>query len=100
MMMVRRVAFSSMPVHSGSSKLTGQPWDAPWCTSTFLQGWLELQLSGAGRWCFALDQSRMPLLGKESGQQHLKVIGAAMQPAAAQGTFCCLHHRHQGAVAA
>ena len=42
----------------------------------------------------------MPLLGEEGGEQHLKVIGAAMQAAAAQGTFGGLHHRHQGAVAA
>jgi hypothetical protein len=47
-----------------------------------------------------LDQARLPLLGKEGGEQHLKVISAAMQPAAAQGTFSCLHYCYQGAVAA
>ena len=89
-----------MPVHLRSQQLTAQAWNAPWCTGGFSQGWPGLQLRWAGLHWLALDQARVALLGEEGGEQHLEVIGAAMQAAAAQGTFGGLHHCHQGAVAA
>jgi len=89
-----------MPVHLRSQQLTAQAWNAPRCTGGFLQGGSGLWLRWTGLGWFASDQPRVPLLGEEGGEQHLEVIGAAMQAAAAQGTFGGLHHCHQGGVAA
>jgi hypothetical protein len=49
---------------------------------------------------FAFEDARLPLGSKEGGEQHVEVIGAALQPLGAQGGLSGLHHGNHQAVAA
>jgi hypothetical protein len=49
---------------------------------------------------FAFEDAGLALGSKEGGEQHVEVIGAALQPLGAQGGLSGLHHRHHQAVTA
>ena len=98
--MRRSAVLASMPVHLSSAELTPQAWDAPGCTGGFLQGRPELLLRLAVRRCIAAQQAGVALRREEGGQQHVEVVGAAVQPLPAQGALGGLHHGDDGAVGA